>query len=69
MLDFDEWLLVVTPEGTTHQDEVWKMFKAIEHLLTDFKKQLDRKELFLAIAKSVYEHSEMFTYGGSRNVY
>jgi hypothetical protein len=62
MLTFEEWLLAVTPEGHTHQDEVRHLYLQIEaSLLRSFGSQVDRRKLFLSVARKVYEYSEMTT--------
>jgi|LauGreDrversion4_2_1035121.scaffolds.fasta_scaffold798317_2 hypothetical protein len=62
MLTFEEWLLAKTPEGHTHQDEVRHLYLQIEAtVLRSFGSQVDRRKLFLSIARKVYEYSEMTT--------
>jgi len=57
---FDEWMMTVLPEGHRVQDEVRVMYLALERTIFKFREQFDRRELFLAVARCVYEHSVLY---------
>lgn len=57
---FDEWMMTVLPEGQRIQDEVRILYLALEQKIYQFREQFDRRKLFLAVARCVYEHSEYY---------
>ena len=56
---FEEWMMTVLPEGHRVQDEVRILYLDIERKISKFREQFDRRELFLAVARTVYEHSAL----------
>lgn len=56
---FDEWMMTVLPEGHRVQDEIRILYLDIERKIFKFREQFDRRELFLAVAHTVYEHSSL----------
>lgn len=57
MLTFEQWLA----EGT-HEAELWGFFLQIEKQIAAFRHQFDRRRLFLAVAREVYDYSVMTTH-------
>ena len=57
---FEEWLHMQLPEGHTIQDELRVFYVNLEQSISQFRDQIDRRELFLAVARCVYEHSVLY---------
>ena len=56
MLTFEQWL-----SAESHEPELWSFFLQIEKHIAAFRHQFDRRRLFLAVARQVYEYSVMTT--------
>ena len=66
MLTFEEWMHTQTPDGQTHEDEVRALYLDIERtFLADILPQVNRRQIFLLIARRIYDYSEMYTQYGS----
>jgi hypothetical protein len=56
-ISFGEWMLTPTQDGQLHEDEVRIVYLEIEKVLQNFSSQINRHELFITIARCIYEQS------------
>jgi hypothetical protein len=50
-------MLTPTQDGQLHEDEVRIVYLEIEKVLQNFSSQINRHELFITIARCIYEQS------------